>query len=84
MGPEVIEAVQKLLNNPATAYITAKENGKYMLDLRGVVCERLIQLGLKPDNIELTGGCTMCHPELYYSHRYSNGARGSLAAVIQK
>ena len=84
VGPEVVEAVQKLLNNPATAYITAKENGKYILDLRGVVRERLIQLGLKPDNIELTGGCTMCHPELYYSHRYSNGARGSLAAVIQK
>ena len=83
VGSEVIEAVRTLLNNSADAYITAKDNGKYMLDLRGVVRERLIQLGLKPDNIELVGDCTMCHPELYYSHRYSNGARGSLAATIQ-
>ena len=55
-----------------------------MLDLRGVVKARLIALGLKPENIELCGGCTMYNPKLYYSHRYSEGVRGSLAAVIMK
>ena len=84
VGPEVIEAVQKLLNDPAESFFTRKDNGKFMLDLRGVVKERLIALGLKQENIELCGGCTMCNPELYYSHRYSEGVRGSLAAVIMK
>ena len=34
------------------------------------------------DNIENVGGCTMCHPEDYYSHRGTKGNRGSLACVI--
>lgn len=84
VGPEVIIAVQDLLNYPATDCYTLKRNGKYMLDLRGVVVKRLIQLGLKPDNIEKVGGCTMCHPNMYFSHRFSNGSRGSLACVIEK
>ena len=84
VGPEVIEAVQKLLDGNAGPFAARKENGKFMLDLRAVVRARLIALGLKPENIELCGKCTMCNPELYYSHRYSDGVRGSLAAVISK
>lgn len=55
---------------------------KYMLDLRGVVSHRFCQLGILKENIEMVGGCTMCHPQRYYSHRYSKGSRGSLATVI--
>ena len=82
VGAEVIEAVQKLLCDPAEAFFTRKDNGKFVLDLRGVVRARLIALGLKPENIDFCGDCTMCTPQLYYSHRYSEGVRGSLAAVI--
>ncbi len=57
-------------------------NEKYMLDLRGVVRHRLVMLGLDPSNIELVGGCTMCDPERYFSHRGTKGNRGSLASVI--
>ncbi len=84
VGPEVIEAVQKLLDGKAGPFVARKDNGKFMLDLRAVVRARLIALGLKPENIERCGGCTMCNPSLYYSHRYSDGVRGSLAAVISK
>lgn len=84
VGPEVIEAVEKLLGRSAGPFAARKDNGKFMLDLRAVVRARLIDLGLKPENIEICGGCTMCNPSLYYSHRYSDGVRGSLAAVISK
>ena len=84
VGPEVIEAVQNLLDSKAEAFYTAKDNGKFMLDLRGVVKARLTALGLKPENIDICGGCTMSEPNLYFSHRYSQGVRGSLAAVIMK
>ncbi len=84
VGSEVIDAVNRLLGREATEFYDAKENGKFMLDLRGVVKERLLQLGLSGDNISLTGGCTMCHPERYFSHRASNGERGSLACIIEK
>ena len=83
VGEEVIEAVEKLIGaKEAAEYYDSKENGKYMLDLRGVVACRLVRLGVAADNIEMVGGCTMCNPKRYFSHRYSNGSRGSLASVI--
>jgi len=82
VGSEVIEAVEKLIG-PASSLYELKPNGKYMLDLRGVVKERFIQCNIPSENIELVGGCTMCNPGRYFSHRYSNGSRGSLACVIE-
>jgi len=87
VGEEVIDAVDSLLLLPksdVSSFYNKKENGKYMLDLRGVVRERLIQLGVKAENIEFVGECTMCNPGKYYSHRYTKGNRGSLACVIEK
>lgn len=85
VGPEVIEAVIKLIgSDEAEGFYSVKPSDKYMLDLRGVVACRLRQLGVPEENIDLVGGCTMCHPERYYSHRYSNGSRGSLASIIMK
>ena len=54
-----------------------------MLDLRGVVRERFLQLGVLSENIETVGECTMCNPNKYFSHRYTKGERGSLACVIE-
>lgn len=81
VGPEVIEAAEKLIGDSIVNFYTpAKE--KFMLDLRGVVRERFLQLGLTESNIELVGGCTMCNPKMFWSHRYTKGQRGSQAAVI--
>lgn len=83
VGNEVIEAVDKLLSGIPDYLYQKKDNGKYMLDLRGVVAKRLTQLGVSSDNIERVGGCTMCNPRRYWSHRYTNGERGSLACIIE-
>ena len=82
VGSEVIDAVRSLIGDAVNDHATANDDGKYMLDLRGVVRHRLIMLGLDPDNIELVGQCTRCHPDIYFSHRYTKGNRGSLACVI--
>ena len=81
VGPEVIEAVDALLGDLDCAYYRA-QGEKFYLDLRGVVRERFQQLGVKAENIELVGGCTMCNPDHYWSHRFTKGERGSQAAVI--
>lgn len=89
VGPEVIDAVNNLLGGPCSEFYnkkvsagTSSSEEKYMLDLRGVVIKRLLQLGLRPENIEKVGTCTMCHPDKYFSHRYSKGLRGSMFSVI--
>ncbi len=84
VGPEVIEASEQLLREDVADLYDRKDNGKYMLDLKGVLKRRLMQIGLREDNIEIIGDCTMCMPDKYWSHRYTRGVRGSQAAVIMK
>lgn len=85
VGGEVIDGVNALIGAEAAALLyEEKPNGKYMLDLRGVVKKRFVQLGVLPENIELVGGCTMCNHDKYFSHRYTNGERGSLACIITR
>jgi YfiH family protein len=43
---------------------------------------QLLAAGLKPASIQVVGGCTQCHPELFYSHRASHGHAGRMMAVI--
>ncbi|MCR5128246.1 MAG: peptidoglycan editing factor PgeF [Lachnospiraceae bacterium] len=82
VGPEVIDAVNALLCTDECSLYTQKENGKYMLDLKGVLKKCLLRTGISEENIEVITDCTMCLPEKYWSHRYTNGERGSQAAVI--
>ena len=81
VGPEVIDKIDKLVDNSSRFYTSCGE--KYLLDLRGVVRERLTELGIPEANIEFVGDCTFCHPEKYWSHRYTKGNRGSLACIIE-
>ncbi len=81
VGGEVIEAVKNLLNEDA-ADLYEQRGDKYMLDLRGVVRRQLTMLGVRPENIENVGGCTMCNPKDFWSHRYTKGERGSQASII--
>ncbi len=59
-----------------------KNNGKYMLDLWETNKEILINAGIKEENIDVTDLCTNCHPDIFHSHRFTNGKRGNLAALI--
>jgi polyphenol oxidase len=43
---------------------------------------QLLDAGLKPRSIQVIGGCTNCHPELFFSHRASKGHAGRMMSVI--
>jgi YfiH family protein len=52
------------------------------LDLIEANRRQLLDAGLKPDAIRTVGGCTSCCPELFFSHRASQGHAGRLMSVI--
>ena len=81
VGPEVVEALRYLLKEDAEPFVVPRGD-KYMVDLKGAVRQRFIQLGVKPGNIDIVDGCTLCEPERFWSHRYTGGVRGSQASVI--
>ena len=79
---DVPEAVEKYLGGETEGLFDRRADGKTMVDLRAANARRLIQLGLKAENIDISRECTMCSHEKYWSHRYTKGRRGSQAAAI--
>lgn len=43
---------------------------------------QLLDAGLQPRSIQVIGGCTQCHGDLFFSHRASRGYAGRMMAVI--
>ncbi len=56
---------------------------KYMCDLPGINCRILTDAGLQAENIEALRHCTCCEHDLFYSHRYTKGQRGTMLSVIR-
>jgi hypothetical protein len=52
------------------------------LDLIEANRRQLLAAGLKPQAIQIVGGCTHCHTELFFSHRASRGRAGRMMAAI--
>lgn len=81
-GSEVPEAMSAALGDEATQFVDTLENGKYKVDLKGINTLWLKRFGVLVTNIDISRDCTMCHPEKYWSHRYTKGERGSQATLI--
>jgi len=52
------------------------------LDVAEANRRQLLAAGLRPRAITVTGGCTVCHRELFFSHRASKGRCGRMLSVI--
>jgi len=61
----------------------AKINGKWHIDLKGIIFEALLNKGIPENNIFNSGICTMCNKHMFFSHRGEKGKTGSMAAVIK-
>jgi purine-nucleoside/S-methyl-5'-thioadenosine phosphorylase / adenosine deaminase len=52
------------------------------LDLIEANRRQLLSAGLRHKAIQVVGGCTQCHNDLFFSHRGSHGHAGRMMAVI--
>ena len=75
-------AIEKYLGGDTRGLFDLREDGKTMVDLRAANARRLMQLGVKAENIDISTECTMCSHDKYWSHRYTKGNRGSQGAAI--
>ncbi len=55
---------------------------KYHFNLWDINKYLLIKEGIKEDNIEISGICTKCNNDLFFSHRAQGGKRGLLAGIL--
>ncbi len=63
-------------------YYTEKEDGKYNIDLWSFNRDGLVKAGVLPENIDISGRCTMCESDKFYSYRKHGDKTGRQAAVI--
>lgn len=80
---DVPEAMTAVLGDLANPHIISLENGKFKVGLKEINAALLERAGLEPGHIEISGDCTACLPEKYWSHRVTRGQRGSQAAILQ-
>lgn len=62
--------------------VLPKNEEKAMLDLWQANQAVFLEAGVLAKNIHVTDLCTCCNPEVFFSHRASNGKRGNLAAFL--
>lgn len=80
---DVPDAMRKAMGKEAEDFITPLPTGKFLVDLKGMNGRWMEKAGVFSDKIVISDDCTSCHPAIYWSHRHTGNARGSLAAVIQ-
>ena len=79
---DVPAAITAWLGGDTKGLFARRADGKTMVDLRAANRRRLLQLGVRAENVDVSEECTFCSHEKYWSHRYTKGQRGSQAAVI--
>lgn len=57
-------------------------NGKYHIDLQGIIRQVLTDAGVLNENITVSGVCTKCNKDIFFSYRGDNQKTGSLAAIM--
>jgi len=80
---DVPDAMYEAFGEDAGEFIEPLAGGKYKVDLKGINALILKRSGLIPEHIAVSSDCTMCLPGKYWSHRATQGIRGSQAAMIQ-
>ena len=71
-----------LVDLDTDSFVFPKNDGKFMVDLLEANRQILAKAGVNPDNITVSDLCTKCNSELLWSHRATNGKRGTMAAFM--
>ncbi len=79
VGPDVMDSVR---NATGEGEYYKKKGGKYCLDLPAANRFQALSVGVPESNIWMSDDCTFCHPDRYYSYRYSKGPTGRQAGFI--
>ena len=80
---DVPQAMERALGLEAQNYCQKVSKDKFKVDLKGLNALHLIRSGVDMRHTAMDLDCTACHPQKYWSHRATQGRRGSQAAMIQ-
>lgn len=79
---EVSDEVAEIFGNTEGG-VAKKIDDKYYVNLQKTIENQLISSGIEEKNLTVANICTYCNSDLLFSHRKTNGKRGSLAAIME-
>lgn len=85
IGPEVAECFREAFPMPVDAgsgVLYSGEGDRFYADLWRANEYMLSDAGVLPEHITVSGLCTMCRTDLFFSHRATAGRRGSNAGFL--
>ena len=82
IGPEVAEQFDVAFAGACDEVLRKGSGDRFYADLWRANEIMLLSAGVRKENITVSGLCTMCRPELFFSHRATNGLRGSNAGFL--
>ena len=80
VGEEVADAFRNEFGAEVFTLISKQKNGKAHINLSETIAQSLYEIGVM--KVEQSGLCTACHPDLLFSHRVTQGKRGTLASFM--
>lgn len=81
VGEEVVAAFHDTWGSVADTFFDFT-SGKPHFDLKKTLQWQLSQLGVLPQNLEISPDCTSCHTDRFFSHRAEKGQTGRMGAVL--
>lgn len=81
VGEEVLEKVKMTVKN--FDRLSEIREGNIYIDLKGINKQQLIEVGVKPENIDVCPYCTVCNNDLFFSYRNENATTNRHSAVIK-
>lgn len=84
VGPEVVAAFRETFED-ADSLFTPTRDGRALVDLQRANREQLLAGGVAAERIHILPLCTICRPDLFFSHRRdapAHGRAGRLLSVI--
>ena len=76
--PSVFDIFNKLPGG-----VTSFHKNKFYVNLQQTIKNQLLSSGCAKKDITLSNICTYCNSDLLFSHRKTEGKRGSLAAIME-
>ncbi len=82
IGPCCFEIGDDIVDMFPNEYVKNKSDKKYLVDLWKLNSKNLENSGIQPENIFVSGVCTVCNCDTYYSYRVQKERTGRQGAVI--
>ena len=82
VGKEVVDAMSDIIGEKRLDMFFNVKNNSMYIDLKGINMDILASCGIPIESIDVSKECTYCSCGKYYSHRKTNGLRGTMLSVI--